>query len=141
MKNFDEARAAKRASEDDRTFQLGGETFVALPSVHPDVLAAYDKIKPETSITETMEVVDEVIIQLIDPRDDSAGRYTSIRANKTDPLSVDDLLELVKWLMAQQTGRPTGQSSDSGSGLTSTETSSTDDFSSPVTPTASPVLT
>lgn len=136
MKDFDSARLAKRASEDDRTFKLGGETFVALPSVHPSVLAAYDKINAGSNITETLEVVDDVILNMIDPRDDAHGRYLQVRAEKTEPITIDDLLELVKWLLEAQTDRPTGPPSASGSGPRPTETSSTVASSSPDTPTA-----
>lgn len=136
MKDFDAERLAKRATEEDRTFKLGGETFVAKRSVHPSVLAAYDRIKPETGITDTMEVVDEVILQMIETRDASHGRYLEVRANTEDPVTITDLLDLVKWLLETETDRPTGLPSASVSGQTLTEEPSTAGSSLPVTPAA-----
>lgn len=135
MKDFDKDRLAKRASEESRTFQLGGEVFVAKRSVHPSVLTAYDAINADTKISTTLEIVDDVILQMIEDRDGAHGRYLDVRANQDDPVTVDDLLELVKWLLEAQTDRPTGQPSGSASGQTRIETSSTGVSSSPDTPT------
>lgn len=139
MKDFDAGRTAKRATEEERTFKIGGETFVALRSVHPSVLSAYDKINKDTGITETLEIVDEVILQMIEDREGAHGNYLKVRANKDDPITVEDLLELVKWLLEAQTDRPTGPPSASASGPTSTEASSTAVSSSPDTPKESTV--
>lgn len=122
VKNFDTERLAKKASEEDRTFVLGGETFVAKQSVHPSVLTAYDRIGKDSTITETLEVVDDCILQMTEARDDAHGRYLQVRANVDDPITVDDLLDIVKWLLEAQTDRPTGQPSASGSGQTPTAT-------------------
>ena len=47
MKNFDEEREARvEIPEDQRTFQLGGETFLIRDAVRPEVFAPLDEMKP-----------------------------------------------------------------------------------------------
>lgn len=109
-KDFDTARRERQQSitEDDRTFTLGGHRFVALREVHPSALVGYDSITTESSLEETLEIVDDTILNMIEDRDGSHGRYVEIRASRDDIITVEDLLEVVKWLMESQTGRPTG---------------------------------
>lgn len=125
MKNFDSSRKARQKTEEERTFALGGHTFVAKKGVHPSALAAYDGIGDDTGVGETLEIVDDLILAMVEDRDGAHGRYLDLRADQDDPLTIEDLLELVKWLVEIQTGRPTGQPGDSSPGLTSTPTPST----------------
>lgn len=132
MRNFDDSRKKSRASEEARTFVLGGETFVLRPAIHPEALEDYDRITPESTIKETLDIVDELILNMIDTRDDSHERYHRVRSNRNDPITIDDLQELVQWMVEMQTARPTGQPGDSSPGQSSTATESTVESSSPV---------
>lgn len=137
MKDFDTPRKERQNSRsvEERTFQIGGETFVVTVGVHPDVLASYDDLNESDTATRTVEVVDEFIINMLEGND-AAERWHAIRANRADPIELDDLLDLSKWLLETATGRPTGQPGDSSPGPASTETASTADSSSPAVPTA-----
>ncbi len=121
-KNFDIGRKARAKTEEDRTFILGGETFVAKDGVHPSALAAYDRITEAAGVMETLSTVDDLILAMVEDRDNAHARYRVVRDNTEDVVSVEDLLELVKWLVELQTGRPTGQPGDSSLGPQSTET-------------------
>lgn len=121
-KNFDIGREARKKTEDERTFILGGETFVAKDGVHPSALAAYDAITEAAGVMATLATVDDLILAMIEDRDNAHARYRVIRDNTENVISVEDLLELVKWLVELQTGRPTGQPGDSSLGPPSTAT-------------------
>lgn len=141
MKDFDATRSRTR---EDRTFRLAGETFVARAKVRPEKLIAFDELADlgdDAPISETMRLIDEVLTALIDPADDALVRYQKIRESE-DPemaVGVDDLRDVLDWLMEVITGRPTGSPSDSTSGRESTGTSSTEDSSSQAIPEALPV--
>lgn len=139
MKDFDANRKTRRRSVEERTFKLADEVFVLKGAVHPETLETYDAITEETGIGETMRIVDELILAMIESNDDSEGRYRMIRANTDDPVTIEDLQELVQWMVETQTARPTGQPGDSSPGrsrieMTSTDSSSTEDerMASPV---------
>lgn len=134
MKDFDKERKARQWPAAERTFLLGGETFVAKTGIHPSQFAGYDNIETAEGVKETLAIVDDLILAMIEPDDDSHGRYLQIRANMDDPITVEDLLELVKWLVEIQTGRPTGPPSASAPGQASTGTVSTAASSSLATP-------
>ena len=104
MKNFDIERQGKRRSREERTFQIGGETFVAKAENHPDVLAGYDQITDGTSITETLEIVDSILVQMLEPEADAVSRYRALRARREDPITVEDLMTIMAWLMSLETG-------------------------------------
>lgn len=104
MQDFDAVRKAKRKPLEERTFRIGGEVFVARAENHPDVLANYDRITDETSIGETLQIVDEILEQMLEPQDEAVARYQAVRARTDDIVTVDDLLTLVTWLMKLQTG-------------------------------------
>lgn len=132
MKNFDTARAARRQSTDDRTFTFAGEQFVAVPAVRPEELMGYESITEDTSASETLQIVDELILVMVeddptaaditDPRYRSHERYRAIRERRQDPISVQDLLELAEWIVQTQTGRPTGPAGNSSPELALTGT-------------------
>jgi hypothetical protein len=138
MKNFDEKRHLRRSlTVDDRSFTLGGEIFVAKASMRPEALTDYDRIDETTSLTETLQIVDGVILKFLEKNPDNApARYRKIRENEDDPVTVEDLLDLVQWLVEVQTGRPTGRPDDFSPGPSETGTTSTENSSSPVMPEA-----
>ena len=132
MKNFDEARRNRQASRDDRTFQLGGETFVLRTGIRPDVLAPYDDLGPNTTTVDTLKILDQLLLDLVEPDENAAERYHAIRANEQDPVEMSDLLDVIEWATEVYTARPTGKPSVSEPGQPPTGMSSTADSSSPV---------
>lgn len=139
MRNFDDHRA-KRLNKSQRTFQIGGEQFVAKASVRPEALAEWDDLDPQTANTaEIMRVSDNTICALIEPGellDDGNGgeigeahkRFKALRLREDDALNLADVTGLLKWLIEVQSGgRPTEQPSGSTPLPSATGESSTDD--------------
>lgn len=133
MKNFDEKRAQRQAI--DRHFQIGGEQYVARVSVRPEKLSPYEQLKESDDITETLKIIDELIIAFIETGNDAHARYRAMREREEDAVGVEDLQDLVEWLMEIHTGRPTVPPGGSTESPGTTGTASTDDSSSPDTPT------
>jgi hypothetical protein len=113
MKNFDTERKEREIPEEERTFTLGGETFIGKSVVRPEALTKWDGITQEMEVTEILTATDETILALIENRDDAHARYTALRQREDDPIGVNDLVEVGKWLVEVQTGRPTEQPSGS----------------------------
>jgi hypothetical protein len=124
MKNFDDKRRAR--AERDRAFQIGGHTFVQLVGVSPEVLADYDRIDQANTPT---DVIDDVILQMIEDNDGAHERWRELRRQTEDglgPITLQDMTDLVEWLIEEQTGRrPTQQPSPSTGGPPATATPST----------------
>lgn len=139
-KNFDEKRAA-RAAFMDRNFILGGEEFTMRAAVRPEALVAYESLDASADISTTLGIIDGLIIAFLEPGPggDAHSRYRQIRERDEDPISVEDLQELVEWMMEVYTARPTEQPGESSESPGTTGTLSTDDSSSEDTP-AEPVL-
>lgn len=137
MKDFDQGRKARKKTREERTFVLHGETFVARNALHPDVLSEYDGIDENDNASVILATIDNMIVEMIEPDDDAAVRYTAIRVDREDPVTLEDLMDLVKWVIEVQTGRPTGQPGASLPGPTSIVMPSTEGFSSPGVPMAS----
>lgn len=108
MKNFDTSRKARKRTHEERTFVLGGEEFVAKASLHPSAMAGYDSIDEDTKVNDVLDIVDELILESIEDTDNAHARYRVVRENRDDPVTVEDLTDLTKWLVEIQTGRPTG---------------------------------
>lgn len=123
-KNFDEARQAR--AEADRSFVIGGETFVRKVGVRPEVIAAYDAIDAEGSPSETLNSIDSVILDMVEDTDDAHKRYRALRERAEDPITLADLTDLVAWLIEEETGRtPTRQPSSSPAGPPRRKTTTT----------------
>lgn len=131
MKNFDESRQARRRTDEQRSFTIGGETFMLKHGVRPEALAVFDTITEDSSIIDTMGAWDTLFRELVEDTDDAHARYQRLRDDATDPLDLDDLQELVEWMMEQVTGRPTGSPSGSTDGRATTGTPLTVASSSP----------
>lgn len=130
MKDFDAERTS--LSAEDREFKIRGEVFVRREEVKPEVLVGYDDLREDTGAARTLEIIDQLIVDLIEDGGDAHGRYTTLRAREDNPVTLDDLLEVSKWLMTEVTNRPTTPPSDSSEGSESgrTGTSSTANSSS-----------
>lgn len=133
MKNFDTERKAREIPVEERTFVLGGETFIGRSSVRPEVLTKWDGIGDDMPITEVLKATDDTILALIE--DDGAhARYLALRAKEDDPLTVPDLVAVGMWLVEVQTGRPTEPPTGSTDSPSTPGTTSTAALSSPDTP-------
>lgn len=129
MKDFDIQRQERKDA--DRDFHIGGETFTLKTGVRPEVIAKYEEITGDTPATAVIAAFDTMIIDMIEPDDDAAKRWRDLREREDDPLTLDDIGELVKWAMGEMAGRPTQQSSPSPAGRGRTGTTSTGASSSP----------
>lgn len=132
MKNFDEARQAR--FDQDRDFQIGGQVFRARASVRPELLAPYESLDENTSASDALVIIDDLLVAMIEPNDDAHARYRTLREREEDAVGMEDLQELVKWLMEVQTGRPTEQPGGSSAGPGTPGTTSTGTSSSTGTP-------
>lgn len=130
MKNFDEARLER--AERDRTFVIGGQELVRRVGVRPDDILHWNQATGGEIVPteqEWIEIYDETVIALLEPGMEE--KWAAVRSITDNPLTVHDLLELIGYLLSEETGRPTGQPSDSSAGRKSTGTISTEDSGSP----------
>lgn len=117
MKNFDVARQARSIrSRDSRSFLLGGVTFVRRASVPAEVMVDLDEISSGTSAGRVLEIVSGVIAEMCEPP--ATEQWAALRARKADadPLTLADVIEVVQWLIAEETEIPTSEPSPSGDG-------------------------
>ena len=126
MQNFDIARQqrAEAARAAPRTFQIGGETFVRKASVRPEVLTAWEGVTPETPASETLTIVDDLIGEFL--VGDGHSRWAALRERYDDPITLGDMMDVVAWLIEEETSFPTTEPSPSldGSGTATTGGSS-----------------
>lgn len=172
MKNFDQEYVVKKTNAEgreeeirisrversqkpveERTFTIGGETFVARASVAPEAFARWSmmtagefvlrdgqgkpildgKGEPISTLTEeeALKVYDETVLAFLDPGQEE--KWAAVRDIDAEiPLNLEDVKAVIRWLFEQQSARPTGQpsGSSSGSATAATGTPSTDASSS-----------
>jgi hypothetical protein len=152
VKDFDLLRNQRIGSVEDRTFTIVGQSFVARASVKPETLTRYENMSSSDPSQSTMNTIDELILAMVEPGDgewvydpryadeERAGteeppkvgpdhaRYLELRKVEegNDVLSIGDLRDITEWLVERQTGRPTGQRSDSSRGRATTGAGSTE---------------
>lgn len=130
MKDFDTERRERQAAHEeamgDRSFVVGGETFVYRGSSSYTVLGQIGNDE-EMSPTELIGIMEQALLKMIEPGQEE--RFLAAIRSDTDPLTFGDLTALVRWLTEQQTERPTQAPSPSTSGDVATSTSSTEDSS------------
>jgi hypothetical protein len=134
VKNFDDHRKKKdEATRTEREFLLGGERFTAAARVRPEAFMEWDSIDMEnTPAAEILANADKTILSLIEKKDGAHDRYRAVRENEEDPLSLEDLTDLIQWLVEVQSGgRPTEKSSGSSTTSEETGTRLTDSSPSP----------
>lgn len=141
---------------DDRTFVLGGRTFVARENIRPDVIADFEDVTvarngTDVSLRDLVAATDRAILEMLEGGDAVGGDgepvpdsprawYLQLRADPSGLVNLDQLSGVAKWLVEQHTNRPTVPSPPSGNGRDGTGTTSTAISSSPVAaaPTGSP---
>lgn len=115
MKDFDELRR-KREERDRPSFKMGGEEFRCRYGIPPEALADYLEMGAETPEPEAIAILDRTVLAFLVP--DDREKWTAIRATGGDsdnPVTVEDIAELIRWLIAEAANRPTRQPSDSSS--------------------------
>lgn len=126
-KDFDADRANRlRTGAVAPTFKLGGVTFTMRMAVRPDVIAEADDLTTENGARATIEMIDAIILGFMEPEKDAHAKYKKLRERDEDPLTLQDLLQVMYWLVEAYTNRPTGPSSPSTPGRRRTTTPSTD---------------
>lgn len=130
-KNFDDSRNARLHR--DRTFTIGGETFTLRPGVRPEEFAEYADMSEDTPARESIEIMDRLILSMIEDLD-AEERWKRIRSDTRNPITLEDLSDVSRWMLEEQTGRPTQQPSPSGDGRETTGTTSMGASPSPVPP-------
>lgn len=134
MRNFDEERRGRQKSGPDRTFNLGGETFMVKAAVKPEALGGFDRLQAlgdNPDIADAMALIDEIILKLlVDPRE-AEPRYRAVRDNEDDPIDSETLKNLMEWAVEIATGTPIQRPSVSTPSQAQTGNGSTADSSSP----------
>jgi hypothetical protein len=135
-----ERQQAREIALGDRSFTFGGEKFTHVRDCPWDVIeraAALDLAEGVTVLSELRALVTELIepgAELTqaegDPiRYENHERFAALLRRRQDPITVDDVSALLRWLMGAASGRPTQSPPPSpvgseASGTPSTETSS-----------------
>jgi len=126
FRDFD-AAVAERESEPIE-FRLGGQSFRCIPSapagLFTDILR-HDRV--------SMPDLDAFLRGVIE--DDDAARFFDVLHDRDNIVTLDQLTELVQWLISEYGGgRPTEPSDSSGNGRPNTMQNLTDDNSAEVEP-------
>jgi len=123
MKDFDQER--DKRTEKERQFKIGGDVFTFKPAVPPEALFDWFDMGAGTSERDAIAIIDQLIVSFLESGQEE--RWAAVRsADAKNPITNLDLLELVRWLIAEQTGRPTQPPSDSSDGPETTTTISTE---------------
>lgn len=135
---------------DERTFKIGGESFVRRAAVAPEATMRWfqmingeigDEVKDEASGTvrlivsevDALVIYDETVLALLEPgQEDLWKKVRDPEAAK--PLTMTDIRAVIRWLIGENSGRPTGPPSDSSSGSGGTAMTSTGGSSLPAAP-------
>lgn len=112
----------------DREFTINGYVF-KWHDVRPEVLTELGQTLTAESANGAADdpnaawkIADQQILLFID--EEQHERWQELRARDQDPVTIGQLNAIVQWLMEEQTGLPTEQSSSSGTGRGRTATSS-----------------
>jgi hypothetical protein len=118
MKNFDTARSERAIRPAaDRTFVLGGETFVIRPRVPANVMTQLDVIGGgDVSPGQVLNIVSSVVTDMVEPPGGDTWQQLVARGADEDPLTLQDVVEVVQWLIENETSIPTSEPSPSGDG-------------------------
>jgi len=128
MRDFDESARVRHAENietfGEHPFKFRGEVFYARANVDYQVLQSVAALTEETDGTKVISTVSDAVLNLIDPRDDAYVRFTQVRNDHELPVTFEDLMELLGWLIEEQTNRPPTQAKSSSGGLSENGTGS-----------------
>ena len=138
MKDFDAERRRRIAL--DRTFKIGGEEFHRVAGCRPETLLAWSELTGDDGAApadgaRAITLIDRLCFDLIDA--DDRERWVALRAREDDPVTIEDLRDVLNWLVSAVMGRPLegSPSSPPSSPDPTSTTVSTPLSSSPGTPT------
>lgn len=127
MRNFDEERIQQaEATKELRKFVVGGQTLYARAFVAPE---AVDSLTHEGKDS-VADMYDDWICELIEEED--VPKWKKIRKQAKPPLNLQNLEDLVVWLIEVAAGRPTVRPSSSRRGPAPSEGTSKAPSPSPV---------
>lgn len=130
-KNFDEQREAR--VHRDREFTIAGERFTIKAAVRPETIAEWDRVTTDTPSDDGIQACERIVESFLG--DQQYALWQQLRASDLDgnPISVEDMVAVVQWMVEANTGHPTAPpvSSTRGPQVTDT-TSSTEPSPSPV---------
>jgi hypothetical protein len=129
IRDFDESARLRHAENSDRfgehPFVFRGEQFSVRANVDYDVLYSVAALTEQTDGSKVISTVENAVISLIDPENDAHERFRKVRHEHELPVTFEDLMELLNWLIEEQTQRPptpvdssSGGSSANGTVLT-----------------------
>lgn len=125
LKDFDASRINRYHQQ---RFRIGGQEFTARAAVEPEALAPYFDLDGSTPELEALAIIDDTIRTFLIPED--RDRWAQVRSPELDmPLTISDMRDLLSWLIAAATGRPTPPPPGSGTPAGGIEMTSTDDSS------------
>ena len=127
--NFDEAR--EQRFERERTFQIGGETFTAIPAVDMVVVARYEDAVGKGNSEDYTVLLDATIKEFLVAEDRPRWDAMRERVAATNGITFGDAAGILRWLLERDAQRPTEQSSSSFTGTASGEGTSADASDSP----------
>lgn len=129
MKDFDELRAQRHSivGEHERTFKIGGETFLLLEDVPFAVLRDFIE---DNDVASTLRLT-RFAEGIIDPAGGAIDRWRQLLDRRDNPVTIGDLQDLTSWLLEQVAGHPTVPQSPSSTSPPDSGDSSTDSDSSP----------
>lgn len=105
-KNFDAARGER--ARRDRGFTIAGETFSIKAAVRPEVIAEWDAVTTDTPSEDGIAACERIVESFLETPE-QYRRWTELRASELDgnPISVEDLVAVVQWMVEANTGHPT----------------------------------
>lgn len=117
-------------SNTPKRFKINDDIFEAAPEIPLDMLgklanfAVKDDVSLQDRVSDFYDFFDGVLFP------DSAARFRERGSSRDNPIGINHVQKIVPWLMEAYGMRPTQPSSDSGSGSSDGNTSSTDGVSS-----------
>lgn len=135
---FEERRKAR--AEAEREFTIAGETLRFRPTIAPEVMFRFQEPfrhaangngdGGDLSDDLLLQIADETILACLEPGSyEGWARLRSVDAEQ--PLTYQDIFDIVGYLFSKVAGLPTGAPSDSSSGRTETVSKSKAVSSSP----------
>lgn len=119
MKDFDAARP--EVPVEDRQCRFRGLVLTARRAVRPEALAAFRDAAPGSAAQDLLDY-EAFISAALEP--ESASEWGRMRADESDPVSLQEVEDMVRWLVERASGRPTSAPSHSTRGRTPAEDTS-----------------
>lgn len=131
MKDFDQARRARESA--DRRFVIAGQEFTYKAAVAPETLLEWNAAATRTvdlDEAQWLNLMDRVVLLVLE--DGQEEKWRAVREpGAAHPLNINDLTEVMNYLITEATARPTGEPIGSSNGSATTETASREESSAP----------